>query len=97
MGWAGQEAGCLQLWGSGLSSPRRALRQAPVSRGPSTSGGDQVVRGKVGRGAGSERGKKSGVVPVQTTEREENRQEKIQGDWTSRPSMSPFLFINRVK
>lgn len=63
-GWAGREAGCLQLWGSDLSSPRRALRQTRVSRGPSTSGGDQVVRGKVGRGCRLREREESGVVPV---------------------------------
>lgn len=78
-GWAGGEAGCLQLRGLDLSSPRQVLCQTLVSGGPHALGGDQVIRRKVGQeGAGSERGKMSGAVPVEMREREENRQEKIQ-------------------
>lgn len=63
-GWAGREAGCLQLLGSDLASPRRALRQTPVSREPGTSGGDQVVRGKVGRVCRLREREESGAIPA---------------------------------
>lgn len=54
-----------------------------------------------GGGAGSERGKKSGAVPDELREREENRQEKIQRIGKGRltittPGVSQFLLIDRV-